>query len=276
MSDSPTALDHEPAAKRRCLDKTTKESTSKEPTEKEPGQEVADFHDEKEESKPLSKKKNLFGLQQLPRSVELEILEWLRHTGSFACTSRAANDLISRCQQANEGDDGQVCCCPSQQFHHPTEGELINVSELDDEPFDHPTDNRMKLERQEMEDEDDNDNSLMGLSRSAFKRKVAERDRKVAERDRKVAERDLRWSCCGSDLFSTGCMSNTDVAPEEAQTAMEANEEALSNAYEVDTCDSAYSNRDWDESYGGDAKLRLCGWGLFLLCVLKYRRYSTV
>jgi hypothetical protein len=267
MSDPPaqgTAVDHEPAAKRRCLDQTTKESdeatkdysnetgsTNKEPAEEVRGQEVA-FQDEKEESKPLSKK-HLFGLQQLPRSVEIEILGWLRHTGSFACTSKAAN---ATSQEANENDTGQVCCCPSQQFHHPADGDLIDISELD-EPLDHPKDNRMKLENEEMENEIEDDSDWMGLSRSEFKSKVAERDL------------DLRWSCCGSDFFSTGCKPNTDVAPEEAETAMEANEGARSNAYEVDTCNSAYSNRDWDESIGEDAKPNCtCGYadGVYSYC----------
>jgi hypothetical protein len=160
-------------------------------------------------------------------------------------------------------------CCPSHQFHHPADGELIDVSKLDD-PLDHPPDNRMQLKSQEIEDEledgkedeleDEREDDWMGLTRSHFKSK-----------QNKVAERDLRWSCCGSDFFSSGCMSNSDAAaPKEAETAMEANGRARNNAYEDDTYDSgAYSNRDWDESIGEDAKPSCtCGYadGVYSYC----------
>jgi hypothetical protein len=250
MSDSSparTALDHEPAAKRRCLEHTTEDcdeatndysnETHKEPTEVVPDQEVA-FHDEKEESKPLSKK-HLFGLQHpLPRFVELEILGWLRHTGSFACTSKAANAT------SQEANNGQVCC-PSQQFHHPLDhgGLLIDISKLEFSVL-HLLDYRMQLKSQEIKDEIEEDSDWMGLSSDLYEFKCQ------VERARARAP-ELRWSCCASHFFSTGCMSNTDVAPEEAETAMEANEGARSNAYEVVTCFSAYSIRYWDEYIGG-------------------------
>jgi hypothetical protein len=239
--------DQEPAAKRRCLVQTKETDEANKGYSRETG---ANKKPTEEETKPLSK--HLLGFQQLPRSVELEILEWLRHKGSLACTSIAANAII---QEAN---DGQVCC-PSQQFHHPADGDLINVSEFD-EPLLHPIDNRMTLKFQEIEDEreDEREDDWMGLSRSEFKRK-----------QNQLAKRDLKWSCCGSDFFSTGCTTNTGVTLEEAETAMEANERAQSNAYEDDTCDSAYSNRDWDESIGEDAKPNCtCGYadGVYSYC----------
>lgn len=182
----------------------------------------------------------------LPKSMDLKITEYLAHTGSLACTSRGA-DLI--CTEAN---DELSVCCPSQQFHHPGETDLQDESALEEESCEYPRDVRMKLN----DDADEDDvTDWMGLNAYDFQQRTA--------------EHNLRWSCCGSSFFSTGCIRNRDVPDDEAEAAMNSNERAQIDVYENITCNSGDPNRDWDDSIYEDASTHCtCGYadGLYTYC----------
>lgn len=189
--------------------------------------------------------------------LELKILGYVVHNGAFACVCRSGR---ARCQQEGWYDEG--ICCPPQQFHHLADAHLEKTEDRENiGSYDNPRDDRWKLCRQysnddDSEDDDDDEFDWMGLTARGYTGLV-----------NKMAARDMKWSCCNSDFYSTGCINDID------QEAMEANErarqEVLDNIDEdTDDSDREYG-RDWDDSIGGDARRSCtCGYadGVYSYC----------
>jgi len=175
----------------------------------------------------------------MTESLELEILEYLEHTGSFACTCSRSWDFVG-------------ICCDSQQFHHPEDADLTDDRLNEDEP-EHPPDTRTRVKLCD----DDEEHDMMGLT---------------AWEKRKFAERDMTWTCCGSHFASTGCQSNDCVTSYEISDALESNEKARARAAACEMWkddDDDYSSREWDDSFGGDARRSCtCGYvdGVYSYC----------
>ena len=170
-----------------------------------------------------------FFQEPLTDFLELEIIQFLHHTGPLACTCKNGRDLAST--------KGTGTCCPTQQFHHP-EGARLTADVIEECEYDE--DDRLQLYDGDEEDKKDMMNP--------WQLEQCE---------------ELLWECCNSHYFSTGCIPNCDVTPEKASTAMEANkreQDSPGGDGMSDNSNECAPTPDWDDSIFGDAK-RSCTCG---------------
>ena len=170
-----------------------------------------------------------FFQEPLTDFLELEIIQFLHHTGPLACTCKNGRDLAST--------KGTGTCCPTQQFHHP-EGARLTADVIEECEYDE--DDRLQLYDGDEEDKKDMMNP--------WQLEQCE---------------ELLWECCNSHYFSTGCIPNCNVTPEKVSAAMEANkreqvspggdDSTISDDSEV--CEGPTSDWCWDKSISGDESI---------------------
>ena len=229
--------------------------------------------------------------------LDRKVIAFLPHTGSLSCVSKASERL---CLARNAGR----LCCPTQQFFHPINAELLEPGTSSATRDYDAIPERLVLFPNDDEDDDSNDN--MGLSASQF--------------HVKRVKDTWTWSCCGAGFRCTGCnhiaVQDAEKAREDAAgsvaggddgsdavsvTDNDGNDDGVSATNNDDSGDGSddndddnaiaaderpaiaanerekenaldnrdFHNRDWDESYGGDAsRFCTCGYadGLYTYC----------
>ena len=168
-------------------------------------------------------------LESWTKYIDREIIsKYLSHTGSLACVCKASE---RECLAMSAGR----LCCPTRQFYHPEDAKRVpwyRLDKMDAEEGLIEVVHRFSLNRKRGKDPDDPDEEK-STTDSCYKPY-------------------WRWSCCGENIFCTGCKAVCDADEgDDTDAAIQANMRAMQNDT-VDENSSASSRVHWDASIYGD------------------------
>lgn len=156
----------------------------------------------------------------------------------LGCVNKASE---CKCLTKNAGR----LCCPTQQYYHPVDAELVDI-------FDEELEKRMHDE---------------GLTYDTPRFVLNEGRHTTPPEDTSHSYNFWKWSCCAKNKECTGCEVVRDAEEDEdTDAAIQANDrvrealQAKQDALDDEEDDYDRPTPDWDDSIGGDAK-RWCSCG---------------